>query len=172
MKVRSHESLTVGSHVPVLEYALTVTTGPILEFGGGHWSTPVLRGSGRPVTTIEPNERWAGELKRMFPGLDLRPTPPPVSDDYDFIFFDHDPEDKRLPTLEAWRGHFRVGVVHDVGPKDGRMWHYADWREVAESFPSYWWYIPTADQFVEPTLFVSETPGLEPESIHDGKIVH
>ena len=56
------EQLKWGSHLPAIGACLAVTTGSILEFGCGHFSTPFLwqysRASGRPFVSLEKDREW------------------------------------------------------------------------------------------------------------------
>lgn len=57
-----HERLKWGSHLPALAACLARSTGPVLELGGGHFSTPFLHAfcisSGRPLITVETDATW------------------------------------------------------------------------------------------------------------------
>lgn len=59
----------VGSFMPALRWVCERTTGPILELGGGYFSTPYLHElfkAGRPVVTYEFDMKWARELGMRF----------------------------------------------------------------------------------------------------------
>lgn len=57
------------SHVPVLAAALAKTTGPVLEFGIGYGSTPLLHAmcqvQGRRLTSFDNNLQWVEEFKSL-----------------------------------------------------------------------------------------------------------
>lgn len=59
----------VGSFLPALEWVCERTDGPILELGGGYFSTPYLaswHARGRMVVTYEFDPSWAEELRDRF----------------------------------------------------------------------------------------------------------
>lgn len=59
----------VGSFLPALEWVCERTDGPILELGGGYFSTPYLASwheRGRLVATYEFDASWAEELRDRF----------------------------------------------------------------------------------------------------------
>lgn len=60
------------SWLPALGYALAKSTGPVLEIGMGHFSTPFLhefcKGADRHLTSIEDNADWYYQLVDKFSG--------------------------------------------------------------------------------------------------------
>ena len=55
------QDLGVGSHVAVLSAAIARTTGPILECGLGHWSTPLIHlmaNGERHIISLETDVKW------------------------------------------------------------------------------------------------------------------
>jgi hypothetical protein len=58
----------VGSFMPALRWACEKTTGPILELGGGYFSTSYLHGLSeqRYVVTYEFDPVWRDELSQRF----------------------------------------------------------------------------------------------------------
>lgn len=59
-----------GSHLPPLLACLAATTGPVLELGVGHFSTPALHAycltANRRLVSAEQNERWFTEFQSRY----------------------------------------------------------------------------------------------------------
>ena len=57
------------THMPVLATCVAMTTGPVIEFGCGWFSTPMLhlmcRAMGRDLTTIESDKSWCDNFDWM-----------------------------------------------------------------------------------------------------------
>lgn len=57
------------SWMPALGYALGASTGPVLEIGIGHFSTPFLheycKGAGRDLWSMESDRNWYAEFERF-----------------------------------------------------------------------------------------------------------
>lgn len=62
------EQLKWGSHLPPLMACLAATTGPVLELGVGHFSTPVLHAycaaAKRVLVSVEDNLVWYDAFKK------------------------------------------------------------------------------------------------------------
>ena len=59
----------VSSHIEALVWAGASTSGPILELGGGEYSTSVLAGfagAGRECWTVETDPAWAQRLGELY----------------------------------------------------------------------------------------------------------
>lgn len=155
-----------GSHMEALRWAVENTEGPILEVGGGNFSTPYLVGTGRELTTVEEGGTWRDGLVEHYPDLNIVETIP--DGHFSVVLIDNDPEDLRPGTLESLRGRFDVAVIHDIWPEGGRSASYADWGAIAQSFESHFFYLPEAGG--PPTLVVSERD-LDVVTIPGGQIV-
>ncbi len=154
-----------GSHIEALRWAVENTEGPILEVGGGDFSTPYLVGTGRDLTTVEVPGKWRDKLAKQHPELKIVDE---VSDDnFSLVFVDNDPEDLRPGTLEKLRGHFDIAVIHDIWPEGERSAQYADWGAIAQSYASHFFYLPQAGG--PPTLVVSDRE-LDVVTIPNGQI--
>lgn len=59
-----------GSHMPSLLACIAITSGPVLELGVGHFSTPHLHAlcgaTNRKLVSVESNEEWRNEFVRKY----------------------------------------------------------------------------------------------------------
>ena len=67
-KKKPRDVITIASHAPVLAAALSVAaSGPVIELGGGAYSTPLLhwmcRAAGRDLLTLDSNPDWVKRLE-------------------------------------------------------------------------------------------------------------
>lgn len=62
-----------GSHYPILAAAVAKTTGPVLELGAGHWSTPMLHYMCREWRQLITAETDFGWLKQFVEGYSRHP---------------------------------------------------------------------------------------------------
>lgn len=113
-----------ATHMPVLARMLQLTSGPVLELGGGLYSTPLIHAMcpDRIVDTYEHNpydgQRWLREIEIF------------QSDTHDIIWLDNwggwaprqhyelalmdlQPETQRVPMIRAIAGCVDYIVVHD-----------------------------------------------------------
>lgn len=105
----------VGSFMPWFEWALERTTGPVLELGGGYFSSPAVHRaykSGREAWTYEYDEAWAVELRQRF-------SQPVVTDfaelpniEWDVVLVDGEGWNRWL-FLDSLRPLTLLFVVHD-----------------------------------------------------------
>ena len=106
-----------STHIEALAWAACRTTGPILEWGCGYYSTPLLHGiaeaQGRTLYTMETHEGWL-ELflpwKNEFHHLN-RLTRPPVG----LVFVDDEADARPIHIGES--GMAQMVVVHDTEPQ-------------------------------------------------------
>jgi hypothetical protein len=113
-----------GSHAHALINAFLSTDGPVLEFGAGHFSTPLLHSlcavARRPLLTLESDEAWLAPFANlMTEGHELRLMPEwdswrPVLAErpWSLVFVDHSSDGDRLAVVEAARAS-AVVVLHD-----------------------------------------------------------
>lgn len=61
-----------GSHLPCLLACLACTSGPVLEVGVGHFSTPALHAfclsAGRRLVSVDDTSEWIEELRERYQG--------------------------------------------------------------------------------------------------------
>jgi hypothetical protein len=62
-----YDALAWGSHLPVLMAAVAASSGPVLEIGIGHFSTPALRALciplHRKLVSVEDSSEWFNEFR-------------------------------------------------------------------------------------------------------------
>lgn len=128
-----------GSHLPVLRWALENTTGPILELGGGLYSTPLLHNSGRPVVTVERHPKWKKYLANW-----ASPTHQVVEEipagSFGLVFVDNE-EDRRVPDLLSLKGRFDIAICHDTEPSAWAA-DIVHWEDALGQFPHRFDYKP------------------------------
>lgn len=110
------------THVPILVRALFHTTGPVLEFGAGYYSTAVLaelcRAMHRDLTTVEQDDFWADWAARFGHRVLRGPYPESrailLAEDTHFgvILLDHDDQD-RVEDGRLFATRAQVVLHHD-----------------------------------------------------------
>lgn len=108
-----------GSHLPVLMKMYEETSGPILEVGGGLFSTPFLHYSckrdGRQLTTLENDPRFFKFLAKYDHDVQFVPDWDAVDiGTYGFIFYDHAPAERRVVDIARWKDHAEFHILHDT----------------------------------------------------------
>jgi len=110
-----------GTNIPLLAAAVAASQGPVLEVGGGLFSTPVLaamcKATGRHFVTLDDNEEWLRTYADVQPNAHLVSSWDEVKHwqgQYGVIFVDHRPDHARLPVLKAVRGWSDYIVCHDT----------------------------------------------------------
>lgn len=102
----------VGTHFPILAAAIARTTGPVLECGMGHFSTPMLHlmcAGRRELVSLESDREWLNKFSKY------------VSETHDLGLIE--------PTIEAWEAYavtlsdfYRDGVIFlDQAPGEARV---------------------------------------------------
>lgn len=105
------------SWLPAVGFALARSTGPVLEIGIGHFSTPFLheycKGAGRNLFSVESNAGWLAKFEKL--GHDFRYDWKDLSDfRLGVTFIDNSPGGKaRLDPFLAFLGRSDFVVVHD-----------------------------------------------------------
>ena len=108
-------NLAVGSFMPWFEWAVERTAGPVLELGGGYFSSPLVSGlwnAGRQAYTYEYDPEWAAELRQRFKQpirQDFNDLP---SLEWDVVLIDCEGWNRWL-FFDELRPRTRVFVVHD-----------------------------------------------------------
>lgn len=108
-----------ASHLEALAWAFTQTEGPVVEYGGGWYSTPMLHGlcegAGRSLYTVESDELWADGLALRWADDNHLFTSSFTDEDlpeYPGLVFIDDAAWDRAPHIE--RSHdATLVVVHD-----------------------------------------------------------
>jgi hypothetical protein len=116
-----------GTHIEALAWALAkAPEGPVLELGGGWFSTPLLRGwceaTGRLLITAERDEAWRAGLSARFADSDghhLLPGAPTL--DWALVLVDSGGDtaagSPRAEAIRLLRDHAAVLVCHDTEPE-------------------------------------------------------
>lgn len=119
MKIKAHWA----SHLPVLIKTLERTTGPVLELGGGLFSTPYLHWmchvQNRRLITYDHVERYyefekqlANEMHDVIFVEDWDKVE--FNDYYGVVFADHAPAERRVVEIERLKDKADFIVVHDT----------------------------------------------------------
>ncbi len=118
-----------ATHMSVLISCLRRTSGPVLELGGGWYSTAVLNAfahNGRIVRTIESDVQWFHKLSTIAlhgpspvkshqmvfaPNYDVAP----IDDQYwSVVLIDHEPPGRRGADLARLKGRSELIIAHDT----------------------------------------------------------
>jgi len=164
-----------GTHQKALERAVRETTGPVVEFGGGQYSTPLLaevcRREGRELVTVESDAEWAKALGGKFSHeiLDERAFWRKYSGSrWGLAFVDSQVGDEwikhRTEQVARLHGAADVIVVHDcnaAGFVDD-----PEWRRLVASFE---WVAVTGDS--PQTMVLSDVMNVE-RWFEDGDNLH
>ena len=118
-----------ASHQPFLMLAVANTTGPILELGAGHYSTPPLHAFAplRGMVTIDNDPDWLDSFERLqnewhklviadgwFDALSSLQR-----HRIGLCFVDQAPPESRGPAITQLRPFVDVFVCHDTQPAEG-----------------------------------------------------
>lgn len=133
-----------ATHLPLLATCLAGTDGPVLELGGGWYSTPLIHAlcPRRRVVTLEHDAAMAAWLAERFAGdshvvrhvPDWDAAEEPDWNGWELAFIDHAPAERRKTELARLRGNADIIVIHDsdVGfyglePEMARFAHRVDY---------------------------------------------
>lgn len=126
------KTLPGGTHIPVLLACLQKTSGPVLEFGVGCWSTSLMTlfaAGDRYVRSVESDKRWFELFCQMHKAVDharkswggthdvihVPNYDDAVVDDHrwDIVFLDHNPPERRGVDAARLRDNCRLMIAHD-----------------------------------------------------------
>lgn len=146
-----------GSYMPVLMAALAQTTGPVLEIGVGHWSTPTLhhycRAAGRDLASIEGDPQWCEQFKKyesaihsVWASPDYQLAAAIVDRDgedmrFGVVFIDNSPGSRRAQDALRYKDSADFIIVHDWSAE-----------EISKPFE------PILNQWKYRTLYTAYTP--------------
>lgn len=134
-----------GTHLPVLAAAvLDARPGPLLEYGLGFYSTPLLHmfahEQGRVLLSLESDAAWAERFADMKSPQHPIEAPPSweaseavvdaLADQWAVVFIDHGPNERRLVDARRLAHRADRVVVHD--------WDDAMYAEIAALFKYKW----------------------------------
>lgn len=143
---RTKQTMGWGSHLPVLIKVMEITDGPVLELGGGLYSTPYLHWecsrTGRKLVTIESNPDFYHKLKQYqsdFHDIVFVEDwdDAEIEAEWEVAFIDHDPAERRKTDIARLAYNARYLVVHDTEKKEERFYGY---NEIYPLFKHVWKY--------------------------------
>jgi len=124
-----------STHIGALAWALPLTTGPVVELGGGWYSTPLLHGYcesvGREMWTVEDDDYFMGAVQEYWPApwhhYVLDPAYGIPVKEPGLVFIDAGTIYRAPLVLAAREAEAELVVVHDTEdpPVGGRP----DWGE-------------------------------------------
>lgn len=142
-----------ATHVPILCALLAKTGGPVVEFGAGHYSTPLLhfvaKTTGRLVLTVETNQEWNDYFAESFQNEHhkffctenkLISTSFPANEwgayKWDIAFIDCGPDIDRARCVKMMKSRAKYIMVHDTEPNASVY----DWGDIFDIFKNkfYW----------------------------------
>ncbi len=128
-----------GSHMAALAAAvLQARPGPVLEYGVGHYSTPLLHflceETGRHLVSLESDPEWAARFNSMRTAQHTievvsswSATDPLVErNKWSVVLIDHAPEERRAQDIRRVRDLAEFVVVHDW-PQPGERCYAHRW---------------------------------------------
>lgn len=142
---RAKLRMRFGSHLPVLMRCLELTDGPVLELGGGLYSTPFLHWacfrSGRHLVTMEKHEvyyEYLEQYRRDWHEVEF------VEDwgemnvtrmNWGIVLVDHDPLERRPIEARRVKDCAEYVVFHDATERGaGKLGYEGAFREFKERF--------------------------------------
>ena len=110
-----------GTHLPVLTYFVSKTTGPVLELGSGFFSTPTLNllCKDRLLVTADSNKEWIRKFyalkndNHLFFEVDDWSKFDYIDKQWDVAFVDHAPGERRVVDIERLKKTSKYVLVHD-----------------------------------------------------------
>jgi len=112
-----------ATHLEALVWAVASTSGPVLEVGGGFYSTPVLAGfarAGRQVWCEESDPSWRAELESRW-GEHVSFVENAPEEPWAVVLVDHRPPEARAEMVNRHKGR-AVVVVHDTEPENAAVY--------------------------------------------------
>jgi len=124
-----------GTHLPVLMRAVEMTSGPIVEFGAGFFSTPYLHWQAylqrRKLVTFENNlefiklfDRYQTDGHQIIPVTDWDAID--LSGEWSVALIDHAPKERRIEEIKRLANTCDYLVIHDTQGRRENVFHYRD----------------------------------------------
>ncbi|MEK7117084.1 MAG: hypothetical protein AAB837_02885 [Patescibacteria group bacterium] len=146
IKINTKLSINSGTHLPVLMRLLSITDGPILEVGGGIYSTPFLHwacfSKKRELVTYDNSPKYFSIIKEY--EADFHKTilvedwdAMPVDRHWNIVFIDHAPAARRKIDIARFANCTDYIVVHDTEMKQSPYYRL---REIYPLFKYHWKY--------------------------------
>ena len=127
-----------GSHIPVLVKMIEKVSGPVLELGAGHSSTPLLHWlcaeKGLPLLTLEDDKKWFDEFASFNSFLHRvafvenwnKLNHFKVYDtEWSIALIDNNPVTKRARMAKRLRRHCDYLLLHDAEPENDKKNKYS-----------------------------------------------
>jgi len=155
-----------ATHIGILAGMVAKTTGPVVELGVGHYSTPVLHYMsqvGRPTLSVETNKEWCEYFANQYQNrihefyctenklvsVDFFSNEQYKDIKWDVAFVDNGPETDRAKCVQLLRDKAKYIVVHDSEPAAVAY----NWGGIWDTFKHrYYW-----DFYGNGTIVVSDT---------------
>lgn len=123
-----------GTHLPVLIKLVSMTNGPILELGGGIYSTPFLHWAcfvnKRELVTYENDPQWYSKTLTHYATdfhqiiLTKNWDNIPIERPWDIALVDHAPASRRIVDITRLADHAKFVVIHDSEGRLNRTYNY------------------------------------------------
>jgi len=154
IKNRKNPSGTYGTHLHPLVIATFETTGPIIEFGTGDFSTPILheicKFQKRKLISYDDHKEWhqnfidmKSELHEFQLVTNWNEVPVIKCG---VVLIDHAPAERRVVDIERFQNHAEILVVHDTD-----VMHYYGYQPYFDKFKYTWKY----ERFSKSTTLLS-----------------
>lgn len=124
-------SIAHGTHLPIIMKLVSITDGPILEIGGGQYSTPFLHWAcffnKRELVTYENSPEYFNTIRRYNDNyhkvilLDNW-NQMPVERYWDIVFIDHAPGARRKVEIARLANLAKYIVVHDTEEREEHLY--------------------------------------------------
>jgi len=141
-----------GSHQAVLYAAFHATSGPVIEFGMGYFSTPMLHelcaAAGRQLVSIDTDDSWVSQFRHLETEWhaivsvtqweNIPQVEPFYARDWGLAFIDQHPESARIQVARRIKARTNYIVMHDAYRQLGQpgFGEYADeFKHFREYFP-------------------------------------
>ena len=117
-------SLKAGTHLPLLLSAILESTGPVLEIGCGHCSTPLLHAVcgmlERELWSVESDPGWLDLFSSRYAGSGhhFAAEPPAMRERWGAVLIDQSPGSDRINSILSLVDHADYLIVHDVQAED------------------------------------------------------
>jgi hypothetical protein len=134
-----------STFLPMFLRCISITKGPVLELGGGNFSTPILnfysKIDKRLCITSENDKSWLEKLSEKYPKhkyhrynfiKDWESYKLIDEGTWDIVLVDHCPRDRRGPDLERARlnNNVRYAIVHDAEDENHFGEYFKSWKYI------------------------------------------
>lgn len=127
-------TISYGSHLPVLLKIISMTAGDVLELGTGPFSTPVIHylcvESNRRLVSLDNNKNYISmwkqyrgefhQVKYIASWDDAQ-----IEKDWDVVLVDHAPAQRRAVEIKRLASFGKYLIVHDASGRWDNVYHYS-----------------------------------------------